>query len=332
MSSDEAPSAAMLTVFSERRSDLLITARETRAEGVVSLTLADPGGAQLPAWTPAPTSTCCWTNAVRQYSLCGTPGDQHSWRIAVLLDPDGRGGSRRVHETLQVGDQVAVRGPRNHFPLHSVPRYIFLAGGIGITPILPMVAAATEAGADWRLYYGGRTQASMAFLDELAPYGERVTVWPQDTQGLLPLDEILGDPAGGALVYCCGPEGLLAAAEQRCAAWPAGSLHLERFAAKPQPEPAAGQAGEAPFEVVCQRSGLTVTVPPGQSIIDALDENGVSVLSSCLEGVCGTCETRVLEGVPDHRDSLLSEDEREANEYMMICVGRSKSDRLVLDL
>ena len=210
MSSDEAPSAAMLTVFSERRSDLLITARETRAEGVVSLTLADPGGAQLPAWTPGAHIDLLLDDAVRQYSLCGTPGDQHSWRIAVLLDPDGRGGSRRVHETLQVGDQVAVRGPRNHFPLHSVPRYIFLAGGIGITPILPMVAAATEAGADWQLYYGGRSQASMAFLDELAPYGERVTLWPQDTRGLLPLDEILGDPGrrhAGLLLRARGPAG-----------------------------------------------------------------------------------------------------------------------------
>ena len=332
MSSGEAPSAAMLTVFSERRSDLLITTREMRAEGVITLTLADPAGAQLPAWTPGAHIDLLLDDIVRQYSLCGTPGDQHSWRIAVLLDPDGRGGSRRVHEMLQVGDQVAVRGPRNHFPLHLVPRYIFLAGGIGITPILPMVAVATEAGADWQLYYGGRSQASMAFLDELAPYGERVTLWPQDTRGLLPLDQILGDPADGVLVYCCGPEGLLAAAEQHCASWPAGSLHLERFAAKPQPEPAAGQAEEASFEVVCQRSGLTITVPPGQSIIDALDAEGVSVLSSCLEGVCGTCETRVLEGIPEHRDSLLSEEEREANEYMMICVGRSKSDRLVLDL
>ncbi len=134
------------------------------------------------------------------------------------------------------------------------------------------------------------------------------------------------------LVYCCGPEGLLAAAEQRCAAWPAGALHLERFAAKPQPEPAAGAGEEAPFEVVCQRSGLTVTVPPGQSILDALEEQGVSVLSSCQEGVCGTCETRVLEGIPDHRDSLLSEEEREENEYMMVCVSRAKSERLVLDL
>ena len=330
MSSGEAPNAAMLTVFSERRSDLAITARETRAEGVISLTLADPGGAQLPGWTPGAHIDLLLDDAVRQYSLCGPPGDQHTWRIAVLLDQDGRGGSKRVHQMLKTGDQVAVRGPRNHFPLHAAPRYIFIVGGIGITPILPMIEVATEAGSDWRLYYGGRSRASMAFLDELETYGERVTIWPDDEKGLLPLDDILADPAEGVLVYCCGPEGLLAAAEQRCAAWPAGALHLERFSAKPQPEPAAGK--EAPFEVVCQRSGLTVTVPPGTSIIDALDEQGVSVLSSCLEGVCGTCETQVLEGIPDHRDSLLSEDEREANEYMMVCVSRSKSDRLVLDL
>jgi ferredoxin-NADP reductase len=330
MSSGEAPNAAMLTVFSERRSDLAITARETRAEGVISLTLADPGGAQLPGWTPGAHIDLLLDDAVRQYSLCGPPGDQHTWRIAVLLDQDGRGGSKRVHQMLKTGDQVAVRGPRNHFPLHAAPRYIFIVGGIGITPILPMIEVATEAGSDWRLYYGGRSRASMAFLDELEPYGERVTIWPDDEKGLLPLDDILADPAEDVLVYCCGPEGLLAATEQRCAAWPAGTLHLERFSAKPQPEPAAGE--EAPFEVVCQRSGLTVTVPPGTSIIDALDEQGVSVLSSCLEGVCGTCETQVLEGIPDHRDSLLSEDEREANEYMMVCVSRSKSDRLVLDL
>jgi len=306
MTSGEAPSAVMLTVFSERLSDLVITAREDRADGVISLTLADPGGAQLPGWTPGAHIDLLLDDIVRQYSLCGPPGDQHSWRIAVLLDP------------------------RNHFPLHAAPRHIFIAGGIGITPILPMIAVATEAGSDWRLYYGGRSQASMAFLDELAPYGERVVIWPDDERGLLPLGEILGDPADGVLVYCCGPEGLLAATEQQCASWPSGALHLERFSAKPQPEPAAG--ADAAFEVVCQRSGLTVTVPPGTSIIDALDQEGVSVLSSCLEGVCGTCETQVLEGVPDHRDSLLSEDEREANEYMMVCVSRSKSDRLVLDL
>jgi len=128
MSSGEAPSAAMLTVFSERRSDLVITAREDRADGVISLTLADPGGGQLPAWTPGAHIDLLLDDIVRQYSLCGPSGDQHTWRIAVLLDPGGRGGSVRVHQTLKAGDQVAVRGPRNHFPLHAAPRHIFIAG------------------------------------------------------------------------------------------------------------------------------------------------------------------------------------------------------------
>ncbi len=331
MSPGEAPSTAMSTVFSERRCDLVVTARETRAEGVIALTLADPSGARLPDWTPgAHIDLLLDDSLVRQYSLCGRPNDQHSWRIGVLRALAGRGGSERVHGTLEVGTAVVARGPRNHFPLHAAPRYIFLAGGIGITPILPMIAAATAAGSEWHLHYGGRTRASMAFLDELEGYEDRVTVWPDDERGMLPLDDILSAPADGVLVYCCGPEGLLSAVEQRCSAWPSGALHLERFAAKPQPTTAPED--RAGFEVVCQRSGVTVTVPADKSIIDALEENGVSVLSSCLEGVCGTCETRVVEGTPDHRDSLLSEDEREANEYMMICVSRSQSQRLVLDL
>ena len=329
-SAAEHSGTAMATVFSERRSDLVVTARETPAAGVVALTLADPSGAQLPAWTPgAHIDVLLADDLVRQYSLCGSPADQHSWRIAVLLDERGRGGSRRVHETLQVGSTVAVRGPRSHFPLHAAERYIFIAGGIGITPILPMIGAATESGADWELWYGGRSRASMAFLDHLAQYGDRVNVWPDDESGLLPLDRILGQPSEGTLVYVCGPEPLLSATEQRCAPWPAGALNLERFAAKPQ-EAAAGEP--TGFEVVCQRSGVTVSVAAGTSIVDALEANGISVLSSCLEGVCGTCETRVLEGIPEHRDSLLTEDERESNEYMMICVSRSLSERLVLDL
>ena len=331
MSSGDSPTTAMSTVFSERRADLVVTARDERAEGVVSLTLADPDGAQLPAWTPgAHVDVLLDDTLVRQYSLCGPPADQHTWRLGVLLDPAGRGGSRRMHEALQVGNSVAVRGPRNHFPLHAAPRYLFIAGGIGITPILPMISVATDAGADWTLHYGGRRRSSMAFIDELAAFGDRVTVWPEDERGMLALADILGSPAEGTLIYCCGPEGLLAAVEQQCIAWPAGSLHIERFSAKPQAEAPPG--GDAAFDVVCQRSGVTVTVPAGKSIIDAVEEQGVSVLSSCQEGVCGTCETRVIEGLPDHRDSLLSEDERAANEYMMICVSRAQSERLVLDL
>ncbi|HEY3262309.1 MAG TPA: PDR/VanB family oxidoreductase [Pseudonocardiaceae bacterium] len=335
MTFGEAAGTAMSTVFAERRSDLVVTAREEPAEGVIALTLADPKGAPLPAWTPGAHIDLLLgdnngDNLVRQYSLCGSLADQRTWRIGVLLNQNGRGGSRRVHETLRVGREVAVRGPRNHFPLHRAPRYVFIAGGIGITPMLPMITVATGAGADWRLWYGGRSRATMAFLDDLQPHGDRVVVWPEDEQGLVPLAEILGKPQADTLVYCCGPEALLAATEGWCAGWQPGSLHLERFA--PKPQILVAPAGEAVFDVVCQRSGITVQVPPGKTIIDVLDENGVSVLSSCLEGVCGTCETRVIDGTPEHRDSLLTEEEREENEYMMICVSRALSQRLVLDL
>jgi ferredoxin-NADP reductase len=250
------------------------------------------------------------------------------WRVGVLREPESRGTSSHVHDRLQPGDVVRVRGPRNNFPLVDSPRYLFVAGGIGITPILPMIRAAEAAGADWRLVYGGRRRASMAFLDELGRYGDRVTVCPQDEVGLLDLAALLGTPQEGTRVYCCGPEPLLAAVEQRCASWPAGSLHVERFSARPLTEPVRSEA----FEVVLERSELTLTVPPDRSILSVVEEAGAGVLSSCAEGTCGTCETAVLEGVPDHRDSVLSAEERAANRCMMICVSRSSGPRLVLDL
>ena len=167
----------------------------------------------------------------RQYSLSGDPADRTRYRLGILREQAGRGGSAYVHDTLRPGQLVEYAGPRNHFRLEPAATYVFVAGGIGITPILPMLAEATAAGADWTLLYGGRTAASMAFTAELAAYGDRVMLWPQDTHGLLDLDGLLGSPAPGTLVYACGPEPLLDAVEQRMAAWPAGSLHLERFAA-----------------------------------------------------------------------------------------------------
>jgi ferredoxin-NADP reductase len=208
-------------------------------------------------------------------------------------------------------------------------RYLFIAGGIGITPVLPMIAEADAAGADWRLFYGGRERASMAFISELAHYGDRVIIVPQDEQGMLDLESVLGTPQQDTLVYCCGPEGLLAAVEKFCEKWPPGSLHLERFSAKPQ-EPSA--AVDSAFELVLQRSGLTLEVPPDKSVLTVIREAGVSVLASCLEGVCGTCETEVIDGDVDHRDSVLNEEEQASNEYMMVCVSRCRSPQLVLDL
>ncbi|WRZ89424.1 PDR/VanB family oxidoreductase [Streptomyces sp. NBC_01007] len=305
--------------------ELVVERREFVADGVLALSLRHPLGAELPSWEPgAHIDVVLGPELERQYSLCGDPADRGAWRIAVLREPEGRGGSAYVHEQLGEGDKVRVRGPRNHFTLAPAPRYRFVAGGVGITPILPMLAAAEAAGAEWTLLYGGRTRGSMAFTEELGRYGDRVTLAPQDETGLLDLTPALDGVHEGTLVYCCGPGPLLDAVEDRC---PAALLHVERFRPKAQE---AG--GEAEFEVVLERSGRTVTVAPGVSVLDTVRAAGVEVLFSCTEGTCGTCETQVLEGTPDHRDSVLTDEEREAGETMLICVSRCRGSRLVLDL
>ncbi|KAB1986486.1 PDR/VanB family oxidoreductase [Streptomyces triticiradicis] len=305
--------------------ELVVERRELVADGVLALILRHPLGAGLPPWEPgAHIDVVLGPDLERQYSLCGDPADRGTWRIAVLREPDGRGGSAYVHERLGVGDRVRVRGPRNRFALVPAPRYRFVAGGIGITPILPMLAAAEAAGAGWTLLYGGRTRGSMAFTGELGRYGDRVTLAPRDETGDLDLSSVPAGVSGDTLVYCCGPGPLLDAMEERC---PAALLHVERF--RPREQRADG---EREFEVVLERSGRTLTVAPGVSVLDTVRAAGVEVLHSCTEGTCGTCETDVLEGAPDHRDSVLTDAEREAGGTMLICVSRCLGERLVLDL
>ncbi len=329
---DLAAATAIATTHSQRRAELVVVEREDVADAVVALTLEAPDGSELPAWTPgAHIDVYVDPSTVRQYSLCGSPADRRRWRIGVLREAEGRGGSEQIHQNLHVGSPVAVRGPRNHFLLAEAKSYVFVAGGIGITPLMPMIADVAAAGLPWHLHYGGRCRSTLAFADELVgAYGDDVTLWPEDECGLLDLPRLLGRPEPGRVIYCCGPEGLLVATESNCASWPSDSLHVERFSAKPgQP---ADEPGDESFEVICTLSDLTVTVPPGNSIIDVLEANGVNVLCSCQEGVCGTCETRVLGGVPEHRDSLLTDEERAANDYMMICVGRARSGPLTLEI
>lgn len=323
-------SADTQTRVREHEADLVVEEAKEVAEGVVALTLADPRGIDLPDWTPGAHIDLMLSAALtRQYSLCGDVADARRWRVGVLRTPDSRGGSQLVHDSLKQGATVRVRGPRNHFPLVSSPGYLFIAGGIGITPLLPMIREALATSADWQLAYGGRHRASMAFLDELKDYGGRVQLAPQDETGQIDLAALLAKPGEDTAVYCCGPEGLLAAVEALCRPWPPGSLHLERFAAKAQP---AGEGAERAFEVVLQRSGVKLHVPADKSIFDVVQAAGVSVLGSCFEGVCGTCETGVLAGEVEHRDSILNEEERESNEFMMICVSRCRSAQLTLDL
>jgi cytochrome P450/ferredoxin-NADP reductase len=325
------PQVGTRTRVREHEGDLLVESAAAVAEDVVALTLVDPDGDTLPPWTPgAHVDLLLPDGMVRQYSLCGRPSDSRTIRVGVLRAPDSRGGSVYVHEQLTQGATVRVRGPRNHFPLLASPRYIFIGGGIGITPLLPMLAEAEASGADWHLYYGGRSLASMGFLEELEPYGDKVTLVPQDREGILDLAAILAEPRDDTRVYCCGPEGLLAAVEGRCAdGWPIEALHLERFAAKDVKVP---EGGERSFDLVLARSGLSLTVPPDRSVFEVIQDAGISVLGSCLEGICGTCEQVVLDGDIDHRDSVLSASEQAANDAMMVCVSRCRTDRLTLDL
>ncbi|MFI7385614.1 PDR/VanB family oxidoreductase [Streptomyces sp. NPDC049813] len=314
-----------MTTTEERPLSLLVRRMTWEAEGVLSVELTHPDGKPLPAWEPGAHVDVHVGGQIRQYSLCGDPAATDTYRIGVLNEPSSRGGSRHVHTALRPGQRVTVAEPRNHFALEDAPAYVFVAGGIGVTPLLAMARQAARRGAAWRMVYGGRSRASMAFTDELDALGGSLTLVPQDELGHIDLAAALAELPEGALVYCCGPEPLLAAVEEAC---PAERLRVERFAA-PVAERAADDDA---FEVECRTSGLTLTVGAGDSILAAAEEAGLDVASSCRDGICGSCETRVLDGVPDHRDFLLSDAERAAGTSMMICVSRCASGRLVLDL
>ncbi|WP_219417356.1 PDR/VanB family oxidoreductase [Pseudonocardia nigra] len=300
------------------------------ADDVVEVRLADPAGAPLPNWEPgAHVALDLPIGLTRQYSLCGPESDRASWTIAVHRPTTSRGGSAYVHDGLRIGALLPVTGPRNDFPLAPAARHLLVAGGIGITPIAAMARRLRATGADWALLYCGRTRAGMAFLDEVAGWEpERVRIHVDDEAGgPVDLAAVLAAHEG-ALVHCCGPEPMLAAVE-RLAPDPA-LVRVERFRA---PEPAAPPAGgEEPFDVVCAGSGLRVRVGPEESALDALARAGVVVPTSCGEGICGTCETKVLDGVPDHRDHVLSDAERAAGGSMFVCVSRARTPELVLDL
>ncbi|MGW5112927.1 PDR/VanB family oxidoreductase [Nocardia sp. NPDC004123] len=301
-----------------------VTGRREEAEGVFALQLAALGGGALPDWTPgAHIDAFAGSAGVRQYSLCGDPADREHWRIAILHEPGGRGGSAHLFRTAHPGTELRVSVPRNHFALEPGDEYLFLAGGIGITPILPMLAEATRAGAQWSLHYGARTRAHLAFTSELARY-DRVHLVPQNESGLLPLAALLADTT--ATVYCCGPAPLLDAVEAE-GARRGLTVHTERFA--PQ---RVGNEVDRAFEVRLARSGQVLRVGPDRSIVDVLEGTGVAIVTSCREGTCGSCETTFLEGEVQHRDSVLTAAERESGSTLMPCVSRAVSDVLVLDL
>jgi ferredoxin-NADP reductase len=300
------------------------------SDGVVAIEFGHVNDVPLPDWAAGSHIDVLLPNGLtRQYSLCGEHGDAGAWRIAVLREPAGRGGSAYIHDVLRPGDILSVAGPRNNFALVDAQSYLFIAGGIGITPILPMLNEACARQRPWTLLYGGRTRGSMAFLDEIEAYMPAdIHIIPQDELGLIDIDRHLAVPHRGSLIYCCGPGPLIDAVESASRSWPRGSLHRERFA----PKPVGRTLVVGSFEIELALSGSVLTVGEDDNLLEVLEEAGYPVTSSCRAGICGTCLLKVLDGECDHRDDLLDDEQRTSNAMILPCVSRAKSKRLVLEL
>ncbi len=304
------------------------------AETINSYELVAPGGGDLAPFTAGCHIDLHLPNGMtRSYSLLNHQDERSRYIIGVNKDAASRGGSRFIHETVRVGDIVTISHPRNNFALQeNAAHSVLIAGGIGITPLLAMVRRLEALGRPWQLFYAARTRAAAAFLDELnalrPDVGSRLHVnFDQEPSGgLLDLAAIVRDAPADAHLYCCGPVPMLGAFEAATAGRPGDHVHVEYFKAKQQPAAAGG------FEVKLARSNRTIAVPAGKTILDALLDAGIAPSYACMEGVCGTCETRVVAGTPDHRDLYLSKEEQQANTSMMICCSGSKSSTLVLDL
>jgi ferredoxin-NADP reductase len=319
-----------ITFTATQPDTLTVTGKRVVAEGVVHLELRRPDRDRLPDWTAgAHIDVILPDGTTRQYSLLGDPHNPSLYEIAVLREPDGRGGSRYVHDELHEGDTVGFGGPRNNFRIAPSPRYRFIAGGIGITPILPMLRTAETFGSNWDLLYLGRDRATMPFLDELAEaYGQRIHAHTSAELGRADIAAWLGGYDPETKAYACGPASLLTAFTDATASWRPGWSRTERFAAVAHEEPARTTS----FEVQVLGSEQIIVVEPGTPVAGALRDAGFEILTSCSRGVCGTCETAVVAGEPDHRDSILDDTEREAGTCFFPCVSRSKSDRIVLAL
>ncbi|MGW0583606.1 PDR/VanB family oxidoreductase [Streptomyces sp. NPDC002920] len=312
---------------------LLVQQARWIARDVLELRLTRPTGGTVPPWEPgAHVDVTLPSGLRRSYSLCGDVTDRSAWTIAVHREPDGRGGSREIHETALVGRELTVDGPANRFPLVPAAGYLFLAGGVGVTPLLPMVRELAAGELPWRLVLGARDRSRLAYAEELTALGgDRVLLVPQDEAGLPDLAAEIGAAPPDHVVYACGPAPMLDAVTALCrTAVPERPVHVERFAASAAGPEAARPDGD--FDVVLGRSGLRLTVPAHRSVLDVVRERQPEVPYSCEEGYCGSCETPVLAGSPDHRDTVIEPSERATATTMMICVSRSASPVLELDL
>jgi cytochrome P450/ferredoxin-NADP reductase len=316
--------------------DVVLDTVDVAAEDVLAITVRATDGGALPRWQPgAHLEVRLPSGRLRQYSLCGALDDRSSYRFAVLRERDGRGGSEELHDVAVAGRELTVRGPRNHFPLVDADGHLLIAGGIGVTPILAMARSLAARGRPARVVYGGRSRATMAFADELTALpGIEVELVPQDEHGFPDLRAAIAATAPGTAVYCCGPGAMIAEVQRICdELGRRADLHVERFAASDEMEARlTSTEGNTPFRAELRRSGVTVDVPVDKRLIEVVREAVPGIAYDCEKGFCGSCETRVLEGTPDHRDEVLSETEQATGRSMMICVSRSCTPTLVLDL
>ncbi len=312
-----------------------VTAKVAEAEGVASFELVDVEGRALPAFSAGShVDVHVPGGLTRQYSLCNHPGESHRYLIAVLDEPTSRGGSRAMHQHVQVGDVLRISTPRNHFPLaHGAAHSVLLAGGIGVTPILCMAERLAVTGGAFEMHYCTRSPARTAFRQRIAASSFAAQVHFHHDDGdaaqKLQLAPLLAAVKPGVHLYVCGPKGYMdwVLGSARAAGWPAEQLHYEFFGAEVAPSDS-----DAAFEVQLASSGRIIVVPKDQTVVQALAAAGVQVLTSCEQGVCGTCLTRVLEGECEHKDMYLTPEEQAANDQFTPCCSRAKSARLVLDL
>lgn len=319
-----------LTNNFESHQNLLVLSRREVALDVIELEFSSLDGAKLPKWNAGAHIDLHLSNGMtRQYSLMEGLIDPSNWRIAVLIEREGKGGSLEIEKDLEVGSVVNSEGPRNHFPLVNSEEYLFVAGGIGITPLIRMIDEVEKLSTPWRLAYLGRDESTMAYsADLLNTYGPRVELFISSQGNRFDVNKHINDLSPSTVIYSCGPERLMLALEEAVSSDELERVHVERF----HPREITLTEPEHSFVVYCAKSDVEISVPEDESILVAADFEGIDVPGDCLEGTCGACETRVLEGEVDHRDSVLSAQARKEGDTMMICISRAKGNRLVIDL
>ena len=314
--------------------DVVVVSRNNEAQGICTYELASADGSALPAFSAGSHIDVHLPGGlIRQYSLCNHPDEQHRYLIGVLRDPASRGGSQSLHEQIKRGDRLRISEPRNLFPLvHEAHRSLLFAGGIGITPILCMAERLAHSGADFELHYCARSSERAAFVERLrnSPFADRVFMhFDEQPETALNAAQVLASPQPGTHLYVCGPGGFMQHVldSARAQDWQEHTLHREYFAAAP-----VDSSNDGSFSVKVGSTGQVFDIPADKTVVQVLESHGIDIPMSCEQGVCGTCLTRVLEGVPDHRDMFLTEEEQACNDQFTPCCSRSKSPMLVLDI